>query len=71
MNEQVRKYVNYIISHQTSDGWFGADCCDPWPRYPLLLGKGRIPFMYVRVVLFMLKECIDVVLYCVVLCCIV
>ncbi|KAG2184838.1 hypothetical protein INT43_000751 [Umbelopsis isabellina] len=35
---QVNDYVNYIISHQESDGWLGPD--DPyilWPRFPAML----------------------------------
>lgn len=25
------------LSGITEDGWFGPDCCDPWPRFSLLL----------------------------------
>jgi hypothetical protein len=35
----VGKWVNYIISHQTSDGWLGPDS-NPrvlWGTYPALL----------------------------------
>jgi len=35
--EQVNNYVSYILDHQASDGWLGPTCCDPWPRFPLLL----------------------------------
>jgi hypothetical protein len=34
---QVNLYIDYILAHQSSDGWLGPTCCDPWPRFPLLL----------------------------------
>eukprot|EP01118_Nematostelium_gracile_P018429 TRINITY_DN8182_c0_g2_i3.p1 TRINITY_DN8182_c0_g2~~TRINITY_DN8182_c0_g2_i3.p1 ORF type:complete len:660 (+),score=134.27 TRINITY_DN8182_c0_g2_i3:63-1982(+) len=36
LRRSVLQYVDYILSHQAEDGWFGSDCCDPWPRFPLL-----------------------------------
>lgn len=38
--QQIEKYIDYILDHQTSDGWLGPDSgvqADPWPRFPLLM----------------------------------
>ena len=38
ITKQVERYLNYILDHQNPQtGWFGSDCCDPWPRFYLLL----------------------------------
>eukprot|EP01111_Echinosteliopsis_oligospora_P016794 TRINITY_DN7093_c0_g1_i1.p1 TRINITY_DN7093_c0_g1~~TRINITY_DN7093_c0_g1_i1.p1 ORF type:complete len:716 (-),score=194.69 TRINITY_DN7093_c0_g1_i1:14-2161(-) len=34
---QMNFYLDYILAHQGADGWIGPTCCDPWPRFPLLL----------------------------------
>jgi hypothetical protein len=42
---QVRQWLDYVLEHQQSDGWFGPDVASNgtvprlvWPRYLALLG---------------------------------
>eukprot|EP01088_Endostelium_zonatum_P015720 TRINITY_DN3985_c0_g1_i1.p1 TRINITY_DN3985_c0_g1~~TRINITY_DN3985_c0_g1_i1.p1 ORF type:complete len:731 (-),score=137.42 TRINITY_DN3985_c0_g1_i1:36-2228(-) len=38
ITRQIERYLNYILDHQNQNtGWFGADCCEPWPRFLLLM----------------------------------
>lgn len=43
---QVHKYVDYILSHQASDGWLGPDDIPDgncyWSKYPMLLALRQV-----------------------------
>jgi hypothetical protein len=38
---QMHRYLDYIINNQAADGWIGPTCCDPWPRFPMLLALAQ------------------------------
>jgi hypothetical protein len=42
--QPMEAYVEYILSQQADDGWLGPDCCDPWPRFELLLALTQVGF---------------------------
>jgi len=33
----VFHFIDFILANQKEDGWLGPSCCDPWPRFPLVL----------------------------------